>query len=221
MQQHIGGTKIMAWVEHIMLSFSFQVKRAKELEKFTERFRSLFDLGEPLDVNTQRLMETFFGYDLEKVRLHRGQEADEASRQLGARAFTFRGHVFGPRQNLLTSSVEGLGLLAHELTHVIQQTKPRRLHPAAEISLVSAAPGGHSDVEMVLLAPSQGLPLTTDPQFREAQARASEQLVTEGLTDNQGKPPPEIDLEAVADKVYRLMQSDLVLERERATRLGG
>jgi hypothetical protein len=123
--QHIGnaGAKAVAWVEHIVLSA--QAKRTKELKEFAERLRSLFDPGEPLDVTSRRLMEPFLGYDLQEVRIHHGQKAEEASRRLGARAFTFRGHVFAPRQNLDGSTTEGLGLLAHELTHVIQQTQPR------------------------------------------------------------------------------------------------
>ena len=226
MQQHIGDTKATAWVEHIMLSFSLQVKRAKELEEFTERLRSLFDQGEPLDVTTRRRMEAFFGYGLEDVRIHRGQEAEEASRQLGARAFTFSGHIFGPRQNLDSSTTEGLGLLAHELTHVIQQTQPHRLPQAQaanqESASVPAAPsGGHSDVEMVLLAPQQNSPLTANSPQREVQAQANEQLVAEGFADNQEKLPPQINPEEVASKVYRLMQYNLVIERERATELGG
>jgi hypothetical protein len=73
---------------------------------------------------------------------------------------------------------------------------------------------------MVLLAPAGGVPLNPSLQQREAQAQASEQLVAEAL-GNRDKPPPEISAEAVADKVYRLMQYDLRLERERRTKLGG
>lgn len=210
-----------------MLSFSLQVKRAKELEEFTERLRSLFDPGEPLDVTTRRRMEAFFGHSLEDVRIHRGQEAEEASRRLGARAFTFSGHIFGPRQNLDSSTRDGLGLLAHELTHVIQQTQPHQLPQGQaanqEDSPVPAAapPGGHPDTEMVLLAPAKASPLTASQQQSEAQAQANEQLVAEALADNQDKLPPQINPEEVANKVYRLMQYDLVLEGERATKLGG
>ncbi len=82
-------------------------------------------------------------------------------------------------------------------------------------------PGGHSDVEMVLLASPKSSPLTTNPQLREAQAQANEQLVVEGLADNTAKSPHQINPEEVANKVYRLMQYELVLERDRATKIGG
>ena len=234
MQQHIGSTKATAWVKPIILSPSPQVKRAKELEDFTERFHSRFERGEPLDVTTRRLMEPFFGYDLEAVRIHRGHQAEEASRKLGARAFTFRGHIFGPRQTLATSTREGQGLLAHELTHVIQQTQPHRLSqgrletdedftlPTANqaTSSVKAPPESHPDAEMVWLAPPKSPAPTTSPQQREAQAQANEQLVADSL-DNKTESSPQINLEEVTNKVYRLIQHDLVLERERATKLGG
>ncbi len=227
MQQPIGNgsTKAMAWVEHIILPLNPQAKRAKKLEEFTKRPLSLFDRGEPLDVTTQRLMEAFFGYSLGEVRIHRGQKAEEASRRLSARAFTLRGHVFAPHQNVDSSTTEGLGLLAHELTHAIQQTQPHQL-PQGETASQDAgqmpiAPSrSHSDIGMVLLAPAKSSPLTVNPQQREAQAQANEQLVAEGL-GNKTESTPQINHKEVANKVYRLMQYDLVLERERATRLGG
>jgi len=224
-QQHIGGTKASAWVERITLSLGPQLKRAKDLEDFTQRPHPLYDVGKPLDVTTRRLMETFFGYNLEDVLVHHGRQAEEASRKLDARAFTFKGHIFGPHQNLDNQTPEGLALLAHELTHVIQQTQPHQLPQGRaanrEDGPLSATLGGHSDVEMVLLAPPKSPPLTSNPQQGEAQAQASEKLMEEALTDNKTKSPPQINPEEVADKVYRFMQYDLVLERERATKLGG
>jgi len=217
-----AGTKARAWVQHVMLSLNAQAKKTRELEEFRQGFCSRFDPGEPLDMATRRRMETFFGYKLEKVRIHRGQGAEEASRRLGARALTIRGHIFAPQQNLDTSNTQGLRLLAHELTHVIQQTQPHRL-PQGQMtdrntsSAPAALPRSHSNTEMVLLAPARSSPVTTNPQLREAQAQASEQLVAKASADNQPKSPPEIDCEAVADKVYCLMQNDVRLERERAT----
>jgi hypothetical protein len=225
MRQHIGNASVKAttWVKRIMLSSSPQVKRARELEEFTERLRSLFDLGEPLDGLTRRLMEGFFGYNLGEAYIHRNYQAEETSRQLGARAFTFKGHIFASHQNLDTSTREGLGLLAHELTHVIQQTQPHRL-PQRQIadregSSVLAPSRGRSDVEMVLLAPANNSLATINLELGERQAQVNEQLMAQAPADRSKSP--KIDAEAVADKVYRLMQYDLVLNQERATELGG
>jgi hypothetical protein len=219
----ISGTKTGAWVAHI-LSLSTRVKKARGLEPFTERLHSVSKVGEPLDVTTRKRAEAFFGYNLEEVRVHYGHQAEEASRRMGARAFTFKGHIFGPRQNLDASTRDGPGLLAHELTHAIQQTqphrRPQRQSANREESTVSATPEVHSDAAMVLSASRQGPPTNASPQQEEAQAQASEQQVVEGLS-NETESPPQMNPREVADKVYRLMQYDLVLERERATRVGG
>ena len=217
MPQQIGnaGTKATAWVQHVMLSLNAQAKRTRELEEFRQGLLSLFEPGEPLDIATRRRMEAFFGYDLGEVHIHHGHRAEEASRRLGARAFTFRGQVFGSKQNLDTSNTEGLGLLAHELTHVIQQTQPQMTDRNTS-SAPAALPRSHSNTEMVLLAPARSTPVTTSPQLREAQAEANEQLMAKGL-GSKTKSPPQINHEEVTNKVYCLMQNDVRLERERAT----
>ena len=188
MPKHTRGTTAKAWVENITLSLSLPVKRAKELEEFADRARSFFGRGEPLDVTTRRRMEAFFGYSLDDIRIHRGQGAEETSRRLGARAFAFRGHVFAPERNLDESTTEGLGLLAHELTHAIQQTQPHRL-PQYQTTeqdsgpVPAAPPEGYAKAEMVLLAPARSSSSTTSSPSREAQALASEQLVAEASAE--------------------------------------
>lgn len=223
MEHDVSNTNVAVWVKHI-LSPSPQVKRARELENFTRRSGASSKMGESLGMATRRLMEPFFGRDLKDVRIHRGQEAENASRQLSSRAFTIGRHIFGPRQNLDDSTREGVGLLAHELTHVIQQTRPNKMpqrqtvHQGNDLpSAIVPPPASHSDGEMVLLAPARSSPQATASLQREAQARASEQLVTKG-SDDQTKAPSEINCEEVANKVYRLMRYDLVLERERVGR---
>ena len=223
MSRHIGnaGTKAMAWVQHVMLSFNAQAKRTRELEEFRQGLRSVFDPGESLDIATRRRVEAFFGCDLGEVSIHYRQRVKETSHQLGARAFTFRGQDFGSKQNLDTSNEEGLGPLAHELTHVMQQTQSHRL-PKGQMteqntSLAPAAlPRGYSNTEMVLLAPTRSTPVITNPQLGEAQTQASKRLMAKGL-GSETKSPPQINHEEVTKKVYCLMQNDVRLEQERAT----
>jgi hypothetical protein len=66
-------------------------------------------------------MEQRFGHDFSQVRIHTDSKAAESARALNAMAYTFgRDVVFGPgRYSPMTSS--GTRLLAHELTHTIQQ----------------------------------------------------------------------------------------------------
>jgi hypothetical protein len=77
--------------------------------------------GEPLSANARRFMEPRFGADFSDVRIHTDARAAALSRQLNARAFTVRNHVFFSQGSFQPESDEGRELLAHELTHTIQQ----------------------------------------------------------------------------------------------------
>lgn len=77
--------------------------------------------GRPLDSATREFMESRFDYDFSGVRIHSGAQAGAAARSVNAQAFTV-GHdvVFGAAQ-FSPQTYEGKKLLAHELTHVVQQ----------------------------------------------------------------------------------------------------
>lgn len=77
--------------------------------------------GEPLSAGARRFMEPRFGADLSNVRIHTDARAAALNRQLNARAFTVRNHVFFSEGSFQPESDEGRELLAHELTHTIQQ----------------------------------------------------------------------------------------------------
>lgn len=77
--------------------------------------------GQPLPTSTRAYFEPRFGADFSDVRIHTGPEAQSASRALNARAFTTgRDVVFGTGE-YAPHDRKGGELLAHELTHVIQQ----------------------------------------------------------------------------------------------------
>jgi hypothetical protein len=77
--------------------------------------------GHPLDSSTRGLMEESFGHDFNDVRVHTDSNAHEAARSLSAEAFTTGRDVYFSRGAYDPASVSGRGLLAHELTHVVQQ----------------------------------------------------------------------------------------------------
>lgn len=77
--------------------------------------------GQPLDAATRTFMEPRFGHDFSKVQVHTDVRAAESARAVNALAYTVgRDVVFGARQ-YNTSTLAGRILLAHELTHVVQQ----------------------------------------------------------------------------------------------------
>ena len=71
--------------------------------------------GRPLDSATRGFMEPRFGYDFGSVRLHTGEAARRSAEAVGAHAYTVGKHV------VLREESASRGLLAHELTHVVQQ----------------------------------------------------------------------------------------------------
>jgi len=82
--------------------------------------------GQPLPASTRRALEPHYGHSFANVRVHADGEAAHLARGLKARAFTVgRDIVFGAGQFAPRSS-SGLKLLAHELTHTVQQGAARR-----------------------------------------------------------------------------------------------
>jgi hypothetical protein len=78
--------------------------------------------GHPLDTATRGFFEPRFGHDFSKVRVHDDSKSAESAQAVNAQAYTVgRNVVFGRgRYDLKTE--EGRKLLAHELTHVAQQS---------------------------------------------------------------------------------------------------
>ncbi|MGB9180925.1 MAG: DUF4157 domain-containing protein [Pyrinomonadaceae bacterium] len=77
--------------------------------------------GSPLDPQTSAQMESRFGYDLSEVRVHTDEHAAESALMIGARAYTVgRDIVFGAGE-YAPKTDEGQRLMAHEITHVVQQ----------------------------------------------------------------------------------------------------
>jgi murein DD-endopeptidase MepM/ murein hydrolase activator NlpD len=78
--------------------------------------------GRPLDAGTLFLMERRFSRDFSRVRLHSGATAEQSARDLNAQAYTVGTNiVFGAGQ-LAPETPRGQRLIAHELTHVVQQS---------------------------------------------------------------------------------------------------
>jgi hypothetical protein len=77
--------------------------------------------GQPLPRRLRREMEPRFQADFSNVRIHTGDEAARASRRLNAAAFTSGRDVFFGRDRFQPDAAAGRQLIAHELTHTIQQ----------------------------------------------------------------------------------------------------
>jgi len=86
------------------------------------QIQSLKGRGKPLPESDRAFFEPRFGYDFSQVRVHMDERAAESARTVNAQAFTIgQDVVFGAGQ-YAPDTTKGKRLLAHELTHVVQQT---------------------------------------------------------------------------------------------------
>ncbi|HSA87018.1 MAG TPA: DUF4157 domain-containing protein [Nitrospira sp.] len=77
--------------------------------------------GQPLDAATRAFFEPRFGHDFSFIRVHSDYTAAESARQIGAAAYTLGRHIVFDSGRFESQTIDGRQLLAHELTHAIQQ----------------------------------------------------------------------------------------------------
>ena len=88
--------------------------------------------GQPLDTGTRVFMEQRFGHDFSNVRIHADSRAAASARAVNALAYTVGSDVVFDARQYGPETLAGRKLLAHELTHVIQQAPGgRALMPAS------------------------------------------------------------------------------------------
>ena len=77
--------------------------------------------GAPLDTSVREDMEGRFGHDFSDVRVHTGSAAHDSAKSVNAQAYTVGSNIVFQRDKYDPSSDSGKHMLAHELTHVVQQ----------------------------------------------------------------------------------------------------
>jgi hypothetical protein len=88
--------------------------------QLASEFPSDLGAGAPLDPASRAWFEPRFGHDFGHVRIHDGPQADRAAASLRARAFTLGPDVVFAAGEYQPTSRMGRRLIAHELTHVVQ-----------------------------------------------------------------------------------------------------
>jgi|GEM_PF-3903849 len=94
--------------------------------------------GQPLDTADRTQMEAAFGEDFAAVRVHADSQAQDATEQLGARAFTHGQDIYFGQGEYAPATPAGKGILAHELTHVVQQQRGSAGQQAAALTHTAA-----------------------------------------------------------------------------------
>jgi Domain of unknown function (DUF4157) len=98
--------------------------------------------GQALDPAVRATLEPQFGHSFADVRVFSDAQADQMARNVNARAFTVGQDVFFQDGEYNPESPQGQYLLAHELTHTIQQ---RRAQPSEDLKISQA--GEPSEIE--------------------------------------------------------------------------
>ena len=103
--------------------------------------------GHGMDHGTRNRMETSFGADFSGVRIHTDNRADDLSQALSARAFATGSDVFFRQGEYSPGTSSGRELLAHELTHVVQQNGD-----GVQRAMTVSQPGDAHEVEAEQMA---------------------------------------------------------------------
>lgn len=119
--------------------------------------------GSALDEGTKSTMEDTLGAPLDGVRVHVGEESDNLNRSITAKAFTTGNDVFVRSDNWAPGSSSTQRLLAHELTHVVQQ----RSMPGDSGGMSVGAADTHEEREADDVADTV-MQRATDPVQRDA-----------------------------------------------------
>jgi len=113
--------------------------------------------GQPLDQATRSFMEARLGHDFSRVRVHADNRAAESSRLVNADAYTVGHHIAVASPSFNPNTDEGRKLLAHELTHVMQQGG--QVPTAKPISIADPAHSSETEATRVAESISSGGPL--------------------------------------------------------------
>lgn len=84
-------------------------------------YETLTSSGQELDTETRTLMEPRFAYDFSHVRVHTDERAAQSAHEVDSLAYTQGSDIVFAQGQYAPETQEGKGLLAHELTHVVQQ----------------------------------------------------------------------------------------------------
>ncbi len=113
--------------------------------------------GELLPEQSRQFFESRFSHDFSDVRVHTNQQANETSEALQAKAFTSGNNIVFGRSQFNPTTQQGQKLLAHELTHVVQQSRTISSSPLQR-QLVAGADLGEGNRSIISNASTvQGL----------------------------------------------------------------
>jgi hypothetical protein len=104
----------------------------------TKQLNATRGSGSNMDRPTQSFMESRFDTDFSNVKIHTGSDAVQMNREMNAQAFTVGNDIYFNSGKYNPSSESGKHLLAHELTHTVQQGGASRQISMARLAIGTA-----------------------------------------------------------------------------------
>lgn len=182
------------------------------------------------------------GRSLGDIRIHDSAQAGELVRRLGARAFTVGRDIYVRSDLVNQGTPEGEALLAHEITHAVEQTGGSvndmpLLRPQAYRNATSSGSSGQGGsgggMNVQRAAASRGASPASLPAS-EARAEATEASTMQSARGAQSggggggarQAEPENtqsaqqpNVEEIAERVYELMRREMIIDIERSANL--
>jgi hypothetical protein len=171
-------------------------------EPTTERINQARGGGQSLDGAVQKQMGESIGHDFSGVRVHTSAESNELNQQLSARAFTTGQDIFFKSGEYNPGSGSGQELIAHELTHVVQQ---------------SSGAAGSGGGQMVVNPPDDVYEQEADAVAKQAISSSGEAVQRQTEEEElQMKADETLQREAAPEEEELQMKADETVQREAA-----
>ena len=153
--------------------------------------RAIQGRTQPLPAQDRSFFEQRLGHDFSQVRLHSDNSSAEMAAALNADAFTVGRDVYFGAGKLQPRTIESKRLLAHELAHVVQQSRTRlALQPKLKIT------GKTGDVSRAITLLNSGL-----RQYRVSVDKSGDVRITQNLVELD----PDPQQKALADRLTTII----------------
>jgi hypothetical protein len=131
--------------------------------------------GQPLDAQTRAFMEPRFGHDFSRVRVHTDHDAAESARLVNAKAYAAGHNIVFAAGRYHPEASSGKELLAHELTHTIQQDAAEGgINPRLETSRPGDPTEQEAEVAAALVTQTQATSVTNSTATQVARQESDE-----------------------------------------------
>jgi predicted deacylase len=147
---------------------------------------NMHSIGQPLDAATRAYFEPRFGHDFSRVKVHNDARAHAAARAVHAAAYTVGADITFAAGQFQPATPAGKRLLAHELTHVVQQQHAAAT-PQAALKLGAPAGAAEQEAEHIAAAIEQGAKLpgiTAQPVASLARAKFDVETISKDANEH-------------------------------------